>query len=118
MGQYLTYVTLMRRKNAACKPAVVCYNGCVMSSHLTPIDISTSPELLRLVEEVETTKQPRELKRDNQIVAVLSPVVAKNTEKWKAIRATFGSWSDLDTDELIANIYRWRQEGSRPATRP
>ena len=76
------------------------------------------PELARIVEEVEATKTPRELKRDNQIVAVLSPASSENTEKWKAIRATFGSWSDLDADELIDNIHRWREEGSRPATRP
>ena len=89
-----------------------------MSSSLTTIDIRNYPELLRLVEEVATTKEPRELKRDNKIVAILSPAIAEKTEKWKAIRATFGSWSDLDADELIANIYRWKQEGSRPATRP
>ena len=33
------------------------------------------PELLDLVEEVEATKTPRELKRDDKVVAVLSPVV-------------------------------------------
>ena len=76
------------------------------------------PDLVRLVEEVATTKTPRELKQDNTIVAVLSPAIAKNTEKWEKIRATFGSWSDLDADELIATIHRWRQEGSRPVTRP
>ncbi len=89
-----------------------------MSNTLTPIDISTMPKLARIVEEVAATQQPRELKRDNQTVAILSPAISKNTEKWKAIRATFGSWSDLDADELIATIHRWRQEGSRPATRP
>jgi hypothetical protein len=36
----------------------------------------------------------------------------------KAIAATAGSWKDLDTDKLIADIYRARKEGSRPATRP
>jgi len=76
------------------------------------------PDLARLVEEVTATQTPRELKRNNEIVAVLSPAIAKNTEKWGTIRATFGSWSDLDADELIATIHRWRQEGSRPATRP
>ena len=89
-----------------------------MSRHLTPLDISNIPDLARIVEEVAATQQPRELKRDNKIVAVLSPAIAQNTEKWKTIRATFGSWSDLDPDELIANIHRWRQEGSRPVTRP
>jgi len=41
--------------------------------------------------------------------------VAENKEKWTAIKATFGSWSDLDADELIATLYRWREEGTRPA---
>jgi len=42
--------------------------------------------------------------------------IFKNKEKWKKIKAAFGSWSDLDAEELIANIYRWREEDSRPAT--
>jgi hypothetical protein len=88
-----------------------------MSNILTPIDISNMPELLDLVEEVEATKKPRELRRDNKPVALLTPIYG-NKEKWKKIKAAFGSWSDLDADELIANIYRWREEGSRPATRP
>jgi hypothetical protein len=36
----------------------------------------------------------------------------------KAIAATAGSWKDLDTEKLIADIYRARKVGSRPATRP
>ena len=31
-----------------------------------------------------------------------------------ALHEVAGSWSDIDTDELIATIYRWRAEGSRP----
>ena len=54
-------------------------------SNLTPIDIntiSTIPDLLRLVEEVKTTKQPGMLKRDNETVAMLMPVgVAVKPEK-------------------------------------
>jgi hypothetical protein len=46
-----------------------------MSNNITPIDISNMPDLLDLVEEVEATKTPRELKRDDKVVAVLSPVV-------------------------------------------
>jgi hypothetical protein len=84
---------------------------------LTPIDISKMPDLLDLVEEVEATRKPRELRRDNKSVALLTPIT-ENKEKWKKIKAVFGSWNDVDADELIANIYRWREEGSRPATRP
>ena len=29
-----------------------------------------------------------------------------------------GSWSDVDTDALIAKIHQWREEGTRPAHRP
>jgi hypothetical protein len=96
-----------------------------MSSKLTPVDISNIPELLDLVEEVEATKKPRELKRDDKVVAVLSPVAQKQKDAprstnadWQKSLAAIGSWSDLDADKLIADIYRWREEGSRPATRP
>lgn len=88
-----------------------------MSRYLTPVDISHMPELLDLVEEVKAAKKPRELRRDNKPMALLTPVT-ENIEKWKKIKATFGGWNDLDADELIANISRWREEGSRPATRP
>jgi hypothetical protein len=94
-----------------------------MSKHLIPIDISNMPELLDLVEEVETTKKPRELKRNNKIVAVLSPFVGWETytpspDDFHSSLAAIGSWSDLDADALMAKIHRWRHEGSRPATRP
>jgi antitoxin (DNA-binding transcriptional repressor) of toxin-antitoxin stability system len=82
-----------------------------------PVDISNIPELLDLVEEVEVTKEPRALLRDNKPVALLTPIV-ENKEKWEKIKATFGSWSDIDADKAIADIHRWREEGSRPATRP
>ena len=88
-----------------------------MRNNLTPIDISNMPDLLDLVEEVEATKKPRELRRDNKPIALLTPIL-KNKEKWKKIKAAFGTWSDLDAEELIANIYRFREEGSRGATRP
>jgi hypothetical protein len=36
----------------------------------------------------------------------------------EAIRETAGSWSDVDPDALVAAIYRAREEGSRPPSRP
>lgn len=95
-----------------------------MSSNLTPIDISKMSDLLDLVEEMKTTKQPRELKRDNKIVAVLSPIFEDkkyrprhNVDYQKSL-AAIGSWNDLNADELIDNISRWRNKGSRPVIRP
>jgi hypothetical protein len=35
-----------------------------------------------------------------------------------AVKATAGSWADIDTDALIQDLYRAREEGSRPADRP
>lgn len=82
------------------------------------------PDLLDLVEEVATTKTPRKLKRDDKIVAVLSPVFEeeKRTTKLTADQqkslAAIGSWRDLNADELLETIARWREAGSRPLTRP
>lgn len=36
----------------------------------------------------------------------------------QAIAETAGSWADLDTDALIAEIYQAREDGSRPTDRP
>jgi len=37
---------------------------------------------------------------------------------YEASLAAIGSWRDLDADALIAHVYRAREAGSRPATRP
>ncbi|MDO8690231.1 MAG: hypothetical protein Q7R39_09535 [Dehalococcoidia bacterium] len=39
-------------------------------------------------------------------------------EAREAIAVTAGSWADLDADALITALYRAREEGSRPASRP
>ena len=36
----------------------------------------------------------------------------------EAIAAMAGSWSDLDTDEIIAQVHRRREEGTRREERP
>jgi hypothetical protein len=35
-----------------------------------------------------------------------------------AWEATLGGWADLDVDAMIAQLYRSREQGSRPADRP
>ena len=107
------------RKNVACKQAELCYNQFTMSNTLTPIDISTMPELTRIVEEVAATKTPRELKRNNEIVAVLTPVKTEGKQQnKKAIEETLalaGSWKDLDFDDMIQELDRIRHE-SKPTS--
>lgn len=40
-------------------------------------------------------------------------------ERLRAIlREVEGSWADVDADQLIADVYRWREEGSRPICCP
>ncbi len=36
----------------------------------------------------------------------------------EALKHTAGSWADLDTDSLIAELYEARARGSRPGARP
>ena len=45
-----------------------------MQREMKHIDISNVPELLRIAEEVQSTRQPRILTRDSEDVAVLIPV--------------------------------------------
>ena len=83
------------------------------------------PDLVRIAEEVEATKTPRKLMRDNKPVAVISPVekatgkaqkgTSKSKADYEAFRAAFGSWRDVDTESLLSNIYADRR---RTNTRP
>jgi len=91
---------------------------------LTPIDISNLPDLLRLAEEVQITKTPRILKRDNETVAMLMPVAAIKQKKtrakakadYEAFRSSAGGWKEVDTDRLLKDIYADRRRtNARPS---
>jgi hypothetical protein len=93
-------------------------------THPTPIDITTMPDLARIVEEVEATKTPRELRREDKTVAVITPVIPANkaTKKrgktkadYEAFKSAAGGWKDLvDTDQLKRDIYESRKISTRP----
>jgi hypothetical protein len=91
-------------------------------SHPTPIDITTIPDLARIVAEVEATKKPRELRRENRIVAVIAPAKSTPANKkrgktkadYEAFKSAAGGWKDIDTDKLIENIYASRRRSNRP----
>lgn len=51
---------------------------------LKPIDISDVPELIRIVEEVRKTGEPRRLRRSGEDVAILRPI--KQPAKTRACR--------------------------------
>lgn len=85
------------------------------------ITVRAGSELARLLE--EAAEPPLVLEKDgmrylldreeNDIWSGYVPEAAR-----AGIRATAGSWSDIDAEKLKANLYRAREEGSRPADRP
>jgi hypothetical protein len=98
-------------------------------THLTPIDITTIPDLARIVEEVEATKQPRELRRANKTVAVLMPAGAAGQRRrsphkrniWthydpKRVRAALqvsaGALQGIDREELLSDLASQRSQKS------
>ncbi len=82
------------------------------------VDISEWPELLRLVEEVRATGRPRALRREGETLAVIAPLSRASGRRLKkrtltpqaldAFRAAAGSWSDVDVDRFLADVYAAR----------
>jgi hypothetical protein len=60
-----------------------------MSRHITPIDISNIPDLVRIVEDMKDAKEPRILKKGSSPVAMLMPM------KTPAERHNTTDFSDL-----------------------
>lgn len=93
-----------------------------MTEHAKPIDISDSPEVLRLAEEVRRAGEPYVLRRDGEDLAVVVPLPRPRKPRVKkptkadieAFRSVAGSWADVDTDKLIEDIYETRRRSNRP----
>ena len=95
-------------------------------SNVTAIDISNKPDILRIAEEVKTTKKPRLLKRNGESVAMLMPVGTavkhKPTSLWtgydpKRVRAALkqsaGALAGVDQAQLKTDIALQRSQESR-----
>ncbi len=84
------------------------------------IHIPESSELARLLDQIDTT--PLRLEKDGVVYRVSredSLWAGYDPERVRAaVQATAGTWADLDTDAMIADLHRDREEGSRPADRP
>src|SRR4051812_6128548 len=98
--------------------------GSTMAKELTPVDVTNTPDLLRLAEEVRRSGQPRLLRRDDEDLAVLSPAptaAKRRARKAKtytkaddeAFLSSAGGWKDFDLEEFLKN-----NEESRRASRP
>ncbi len=86
-------------------------------------------ELATLIKAAVSTGEPLRVKANGTtfVVHVERETEAATTDIWAdydpeklrvALRGFAGSWSDLDADELNANLYRAREEGSRPTNQP
>ena len=98
------------------------------------MNVPREPKLIKIPPESELAKALDEAERDGGSVllekdGVTYRVIAEGKKKRtsedlfrdfdsekarEALREAAGSWADVDADKLIADIYRWRQEGSRP----
>ncbi len=93
-----------------------------MARELRSIDITNTPDILRLANEVAKTGLPHVLKLDNKDVAVITPVSptsksprkkARTREDYEAFLSSFGSWADFDVDKFHKD-----REESRKLNRP
>ena len=82
-----------------------------MARELRPIDISNSPELLRLVEEVQSSNEPRVLQRESEDVAILLP--AQWVKKRSARGRSTSRGKALTRDDALWNIVGLGRSGAR-----
>ena len=88
------------------------------------IDVTDSPELLHLAEEVSQTREPRMLRRGNQELALLLPIGVPQTSDediWanydpekvrRALRETAGILVGVDIPQLLDDLRAEREQSS------
>jgi hypothetical protein len=94
-----------------------------MAKEMTPIDVTNTPELLRLAEEVRRSGRARVLRRDREDLAVVIPIStakrrARKTKTYtreddEAFLASAGGWKDFDLEKFLRDIDEGRRI-SRP----
>lgn len=94
-----------------------------MSQEREIVDITHSPDLLRVAEEVRRSKTPRVLRAGDEDVAVIMPVTtrprqrvkrAKTEADYEAFLASAGSWRDVDVEGFNFYFRQRRDTGDRP----
>jgi hypothetical protein len=98
-----------------------------MTREIVRVDVTNSPDLARLAEEVRATLQPRCLEKNGEALAMVTPVaIKKGAGKQRGRRAptaadreaflsSFGAWRGLvDGEQLKRNIAVSRAIPPRP----
>ncbi len=99
-----------------------------MSRHIIPIDASKLPDLLKVAEEVNTTKTPRLIKRNGEALAMLMPTGAatRTTHPQKrtiwthynpaqvkaALKQSAGALQGVNREELLSDLAEQRGQES------
>jgi hypothetical protein len=88
------------------------------------IDIDNEPELVRLISTLRNEWSSVHLRLDGKDVAIVTPVAMgshdrpirriKTEEDLADFLSIAGGWADVDTDELIDEIYKQRLVKTRP----
>jgi hypothetical protein len=98
-----------------------------MGEDIRPLDITDTPELLQLAEEVRRTKEPRLLRRDGEDLAIVVPLAPTSSRRRRAkaslllrseaVLAASGSWKGLiDAEALKEQLRAERSSGRTPAS--
>jgi hypothetical protein len=97
----------------------------LMAESIGSLDVVGNPDLMRIADEVNVSRASRLLRLNGHPIAKIVPVDADESRAGKptaddiaAFRSAAGSWSDIDADALKECIYRAREEGTRPPSRP
>lgn len=95
-----------------------------MAQATTVIDVGTSPDLRRLVQEIRAGGEPIVLWENGEEVAVVLPAnrvvdtparPALSDAEHRAFLATAGGWEGLiDVDEVLQDVHESRQLPPRP----
>jgi hypothetical protein len=95
-----------------------------MAREMIPVDITHTPEVLRLAEEVRSSNTPRVLRRDGEEIAVLTPISSSRKRSRKrrtytkaddeAFLASAGGWKDFDLEKFLKDNEESRRLSSRP----
>ena len=78
------------------------------------VDVEDHPDLLSLVDDIRNVDEELVIRQRGEEIAVVIPIREHapkpaprgiTDEDREALRSAFGSWKDVDTDRLLADIY-------------
>ncbi len=92
-----------------------------MARETRRIDVTHTPELLRIAEEVRASNEPYVLRRDSEDIAMVVPVRKRGAKRaiskadYEAFLSSAGGWKgSVDVDKFLKDNERSRRISIRP----